>query len=176
MALLTATEMRTHVETDLVDAALQRLLDDAEKAIDAKVGPVSATVAEFAATELAIELWVAQAIATITSVVEEDKTGGGYTSTTLASDDYKVRNNGRSIERLGDGTNPGTYWSDRVTITYTAATDTARREVAQIDLVKLELAFSGYDTERAGDWTGVVKDHEKNRRGVLRRLRTWNMA
>ena len=31
MALLTSTEVRTHVETGLVDAALQRIMDAAEE-------------------------------------------------------------------------------------------------------------------------------------------------
>ena len=68
MALLTSTEVRTHVETGLVDAALQRIMDAAEEDIDQKFGAVSSQVDDLEGKLKSV--WTTRPISSITSVVE----------------------------------------------------------------------------------------------------------
>src|SRR4051812_3591782 len=98
MTLLTVDQFREHVETSLVDDAIQRLLDDAEAEIIRYAGALGSR------TELVDggsgRLVLTRPVGSITSVTETF----GTTDTILAADDYRQRNV-YVLERLYTGTN-----------------------------------------------------------------------
>ena len=166
--LLTATEMKVHINTDLTDIALDQLIAEANEEIVDAVGE-HASVGTV--TELLIGgehvIFPDRVIGSITSITETR----GTVDTVLAVDDFRVWNN-RSIERLAlAATNPQRWWAERVSVVYTPENDDARRIGATISLVKLSISFSGKSSERAGDYaesTSGVMLQERGR--ILRRL------
>lgn len=153
MTLLTPAELRTHVETDLPDAAIQRLLDSAEATIVDAAGAPGKRTEHFTAmghphgrdTILTLSL----PVDSIDSVVERESPQNS-TSVTLSANDYLVRGR-RELIRLTDGDNPRRYWAPDVQVTYMRVADTDARVRAQIDLVKLAIQYAGVESERYGD-------------------------
>lgn len=165
MTLLTPAAFREFVTTELGDPALQILLDAAEQAIDALIGPVSgygrSETHDGGRSSIITLNAQADSIDTVTETV-------GDTVTTLAADDYLLRNDRRSLERLATGTNapawwggwrqgPSIVWQGRVTVGYTGFDDLARRKSVQRGLVELDLNQAGgtsdVSSERIGEFT-----------------------
>jgi hypothetical protein len=167
MATITLAEVRQHVETDLIDDALQMLIDDAIEEINEVIGFVSSETNEFY-EERTTKLFLTRKAISINSVVEER----GGTSTTLSANDYMLRLEGRMLERLGTGTNPCSVWGDVVTIIYTPQDDTKRRKVVIIDLVKLALVYNGQKSESVGDYSATAKEYDDERQRLIGRLRS----
>lgn len=170
MTLLTVDELREHVTTSLGDDALQRLLDDAEAAITAYAGDVASAVEIVSGGSPS--LTVGRPIESITSVRERD---GWQTPTTLATDDYEQLG-AFVLSRLRYGPNSASHWRGPVRITYTPVDDTATREVVQIELIKLEIAFNpALASETVGAWTQTFvssqKSYPEQRGDILARLR-----
>lgn len=156
MALLTLSEMRTHLETDLTDAALQRLLDAAERQILDVVGPSAAVTETFDSYSQGIGnpsvLYLSRGVAAstnISSIVEREYPGG--TGTTLAANDWALRGI-RELVRLSDGTNGRTSWAPVVEVAHTPDFSTAIQKEVQSKLVKISANFSGLAGERYGDF------------------------
>lgn len=170
MAILTVSELREHVNTDLGDDALQRLLDAAEWAIVNRAGAVGAR------TEIAsggyLFLPLSRPAASITSVVE---TVGG-SDTTLATDDYLIGLGEMLVERLSTGTNSRSSWGDRVTVVYVPVDDEAIRIEVQIALCQLALNYQpGLAEETIGEWTerftnNSAWSNQAERDSILERL------
>ncbi len=164
MALLTVPQLREHVETPLPDAAVQRLLDDAEAAITAQVGPVG-TVSETIQGGYST-LILSRPVGAVTSIVAN--------GTTLAANDYRAGS--YVLSRLTGGTNPASYWAGSVVVTYTPADDTATRQRVQIELVRLALTYNpGLTSETIGDWSQTfasnsVYNYQIERDGILATL------
>lgn len=166
MALLTVTQFKEHVETDLATAALQRFLDESEAIIIKLFGANTAAITEWFEDTNGRFIFPSRPVSSITSIVETV----GTTDTTLSSDDSEIQGDGRRIRRLIDGTNGQTIWADTVKLIYVPVDDTDERKIVQLDLVKLEIQFKGLDSEKIGDWSGSVKDYEVQRREATRRL------
>ena len=164
MALIDATEMRTHVETGIVDAALTTIIDGADQDIIQRHGAVATEVDDLPSKGVE-DIFTTRPISSITSVIETI----GTTSTTLATDDY-VQRHGQMLHRLDTGTNGRLTWGDRVKVTYVPVDTTDRREVALIALVKLYLAFNGLSSERKGDFQSSALDYNTEREKILRSL------
>ena len=81
-----------------------------------------------------------------------------------ASDGYELAYNGRAIVRGG-------YWPRTVTVAYAPVAENDRRTQALIDLVQLELQYRGLQSERTGSYQATFRDHEKERKRILARLR-----
>ncbi len=146
MAILTVAQLREHVTTPLVDAALQRLLDAAERDIVLTAGASgSAVETHDSETEF---IYPSRPVSAVTSITETL----GVTVTTLAANDYIVWSGGWVIERLATGTNPRGGWTGTVTLTSTGPADTAVRQMVQVALVKLDLAYEGVLSQQVGDW------------------------
>lgn len=168
MTLLTADEFREHVTTALGDDAIERALDAAEEAIDAIAGPVGAV------TEIRnggyTFVTLARRASAITSIVET----WGDETTTLAAGDYQIRSDGRSLKRLDTGDNPSRYWVGQVAVEYTPEADEATRKMVQLQLAKLELAFSpGLASQTIGAWTEQYRQdrpYEQQRADILATL------
>jgi hypothetical protein len=180
-SLLSPTQIRDHIETDLTDTALQRIIDGEEQAIVEAFGPhitadetiqVSAMEASLGVTGEAFPYgatsWIypSRPIATITSITETV----GSVDTILATSDYKIHD-GRSIERLQTGTNPRAGWGHRVRLVYVPVDTSALRIRVLIDLVRLALAHTGMQSQSFGDFGGsAITDYQGERNRILNAL------
>src|SRR5689334_11048517 len=107
MTLLTVDELREHITTTLVDAALQRLLDDAEAAIVQFAGPVASVteLVDGGGSTIVLARPIDSAGA-VTTVIERST---GFSPIELLVNDWALR--GRFVlERLRTGTNGATWW------------------------------------------------------------------
>lgn len=165
MALLTLAEARTHITTSLVDAALQRLLDAAEDAITDAIGPVGNVTETFTAGAGDL-IMLSRRASAVVSVNER--------ASALNANDYELYNSGQLLHRRDLGTNPDSRWRGRVIVVYTPVSDVARRKVAQLALVNLDLTFNpGAASERIGDWTETYRtdaEYVQERRAILASL------
>ncbi len=164
MALLTLPQVRENVETGLVDTALQRIMNSAEQDIDQRFGAVALQVDSLIGGGKAI--WLTRPILTITSIVETV----GDTNTTLSADDYDTRHN-KQLDRLTTGTNGRSLWGDKAKVTYVPVDTTERRIAVYLRLIKLEIQFSGLDSERTGDFSSKSLDYSSEREKILSGLR-----
>ncbi len=174
MTILTVTELRQHIETDLVDAALQRVADDAEALINAKAGIITAKTEDFNAFGFPRGrdriLFTVLAIDTVTSILERDNLDDA--GTVLSTDDWE-KQGGRQLIRVSGGTNSRSLWAQHVTVVYVPLADTAIRIMVQVDLVKLSLMYSGAAREEDGDFEVHHKDSTETAK-ILSRLETGN--
>src|SRR3990172_6191048 len=152
MSTLTVAQARQHIETDLVDDALQRLIDDAEAEIASRLGSNAAQTEVLEAGEP--YLWLARKAASITSIVERFLHADGY-----------------RLERLHDGTNPALWFRGIVTIVYATVATAAQRLRLTIDLVKLSARYEGLKAASVGDIsTTFLDDYQKERESLFRAL------
>lgn len=167
------TTLRTFVETDLSDSALQVILDAANEDLTLAVGPDTAMVEVIEGQGRPI-LWLARpANSTFTSITETDSAG---TVTTLAIDDYTLAGDGLQLYRLNTGTNPRTGWYGTVTVSYTPL-DLNRRARALVQLVEHALAFRpGAKSEDIGDHSRSQQDYDRERARIIAGAATRWMA
>ncbi len=156
--------VRQHIETGLIDAALQRVMDSVEEDIDQEFGLVASQVDDLEGKTKSI--FTTRPISSITSIVETV----GTTDTTLAANDYQLRHNSQ-IDRLNTGTNSRTKWGDRVKVTYVPVDDTNKRQTVYIRLIELAVKYNALKGEHAGDYSSQSVEYEKERLGILRGLR-----
>ena len=146
---LTVDQFREHITSTLGDEAIQRLLDAAYESIVIVAGPYASdgTVSEILTPRgIGTLLMLSRQAESVSEVIEGD--------TTLAADDYELRPSGNTLRRLDDGTNSASYWGNRVYVTYLPQSDLAIRDVAQLELVKLEIAFNPtLVTQTIGSWS-----------------------
>lgn len=148
MALLTIEQFRKFVATSLEDDELEVLLDAAESAITALYGPVGGPVEETSDGGQTY-IFLRRRASAITGIVETDID----VDTTLAADDWRLRDDGVSVRRLWNGTNAREWWGYPVVVTYTPADDLADRKRIQLKLVELDLNNTpGVTSERIGEW------------------------
>ena len=175
MALLDRLKLR--VETDLTDTELESMIDTEVAEIVDRFG----AIAEITKLEEGLRHFItlhrrideAKTIAIVE--IFPSNTGAAGNRTTLASDDYRITNGGRTIERLIDGTNGRRLWSDLVEFTYTPVSDQSRRDEAIIKLVTLSITYQGLDKqEKVGDFSrggSVTADaYTKEREALLNSL------
>ena len=176
MSLLSVKELEEHVETDLDNAAIQRLIDDAEDEIDERYGALTKQTDVKDHVCLSTTLFMSRKVAAFTSVTEEMRSGGDIQETVLDSTDYRLRANNRQIDRLSSGTNPRSTWGDMVTFVYEPKDESKRRKRVTIDLVRLAVQYNAAKGERTGDFTLTSVDYELERGKLLARLGGWNWA
>lgn len=153
MADLTVPELRQHIDSELPDAALARIIADVYDEIVAKYGPVGVDVSERVVSDFDRDgaIVLRRKPASITSIVEELDSVGDSTRT-LDPTDYRVR--GYTVQRLRGGVFPARGWSGYgTTVTYRPRDDSARRAMAVVDVAKEELAHSGFASRRLGDYS-----------------------
>jgi hypothetical protein len=90
----------------------------------------------------------------------------------LEIDDYRILYGGRLIQRLSNGSNPYSYWSNLVSVQYTplSAGQQASLEEAIIRLVALQVEYSGLQSERKGDWSVSYYNFAEERGRILASL------
>jgi len=172
VSLITPTEVRARIETDLPDAEIQRAIDAEEAAIIDLFGAHTANIVETRRPGEGDErLTTSRPISAVVSITETYTATYGETTTTLAASDYAVEGR-RTIRRKIGGTYPRTEWAPLVTITYTPTADTARRSLALMDLVHLAITYSPTSQETVGDVRTQTGDRDADRAKILRRLDT----
>lgn len=168
--LLTTTDARDLIETDLSASALQLLLDDAEALIVDKYGAVATRTEEFVGG--ARYLFTTRLIGSLTSITE----WAGSSSTVLTGSDYALRFGNRALERLDTSGAPRAWgWrGQRIVVLYELSADeTTRRKRVQADLVKLAITYRGaIKSEASGDYSAAAgaKDYQAERETILRAL------
>lgn len=175
MAVLDRLKLR--VETDLTDAELQLMIDAEVAEIIARFG----AIAEITKLEngqrhfITLHRRIDEAETIAIVEISPGNTSATANRTTLSSDDYRITNGGRTIERLIDGTNGRQLWSDLVEFTYTPVSDQNRRDEAVVKLVTLSITYQGLDKqESVGDFSrggSVTADaYTKEREALLNTL------
>lgn len=163
--LLTPTQLRDNVQTDLVDSAIQRVMDSEESEIVRRYG------AHASQTEMLTggnaRLGLSRQAASVTTVTEV----ASEVTTALAADDYRLWHGG-ILERLMTGTNPRQHWGDRVTVVYVPTERNAQRTLALVNLCKLAIAYEGVKSQGVGasDYTMTALDYRQERERILRGL------
>jgi len=172
MAILTVSELREHIETDLADTALQRLADAAEETIDREDGGTAAVTENF--NEWGFPrgrnrvIYSSRSISSITSIKERDDPDDA--GITVAADDYRQEGN-RALVRLRDGTNPRLFWAHHIEVILVPVVDGSIRKEVQVNLVKFALNYTGAMREKHGDFEFWHRDTGKEMSAVLAPLR-----
>lgn len=172
MALLTLVQLKEHIEAELADDALQRLLDAAEQTVEERFGVVTLQVDKYVVDDSLYPEGRDQSViltreaGSITTVTEQLFSAA---ADTLAADDYDLR--GLLLERLDTGTNPRQKWGHRVIVTYVPFDDSSQRIPVIVNLVKLELAYRGQKSEKAGDYNMDSREYHKERESILGALK-----
>lgn len=165
--LLTVPQLIEHLETDVAGSVLGRLLDAANEEIVEAVGPHAVdgdlTLLTVGGFDILTLVRAALTITSITEVVND-------TTTVLTVDDYRIWYNGHTLQRLNDGTNPRSTWGNRVTVVYAPIGDNARRRLALVDIVKIELTRSAFQAESIGDYRVAYLDRNKEKDAIIQQL------
>jgi len=151
VTLLTVDDLRKWPEFASTDGdVLQLLLDAAEAAIENALGGPPGALTEVVDGRLSTFLTLRRRVAAIGSIVS---TQDGV-DTTLATDDYRLAWDRRTVWRLGTGTNAAYRWpSGLVAITYEPEGDEEERKRAQKALVSLDANYAaGLTSEQIGSW------------------------
>jgi hypothetical protein len=137
------------IETDRQDAELVAAATAARLEIAQRIGPQEGVIA-YPVGGVSQYIWVNPPIGSLTSVVEN-----GVTLT--VDEDFRVRGSGGYIERLSVDGYP-IIWGLHPVITYDAAVATDDRyDRVVVDLIKLQLEYSGLDSRRDGDYAEESK-------------------
>lgn len=170
--LLTVTEVRDHVETDLIDSALTRLNESADAQVIRRAGPLSVEVDTFNIVKpndypdgRDRVLTLNRTPDSLTSITEQIFDNAPVT---LSADDYDLIAD--QLERLNDGTNPRYYWGHKVIVTYAPVDTTAERKEAIIALIKAAVAYQGVKGEKAGDYSMSAPEYRLEREAILNTL------
>lgn len=164
MADLTVAELRQHVESDLGDPALQRLLSDAYSVVRERAGSTDPVTSRYVGNGDSV-IWLGGRVAAVplTSVTENG-------TVLVEGTSYRVLYEGRGIERIDPVTLRARAWGADVTVVYNRADDDARRKRVVIDLCKLALQFDGTQSNSVGDWSQTNPEYQRAREQVLRGL------
>lgn len=173
---VTPTDFKEHFETDLSDAALARLISDAEAEVTLRYGSDTSVTEQYSlAVPMGVGLadgqvigrrriWTQRKISSVTSVKEGPSLAAGDLTALVADTDYRVIYDGHVIERID------TDFQRWVEIIYAPVSDSYRRDRVVIDLVKLAIQYDALSMERVGDWQGSHLDYQKERESILKTL------
>lgn len=143
MAIL--DQVRDHIETDLPDDALMRLIDEAVREVEERFGTDSQVITDIEPGDGG-HLWLGRPALTVTSVQELSR---GVVASTIDAADYVLRFGGRAVELYGWVRRPAT-----LRVTYTPRPEADIRDRVVIDLVKLSLTYDGMiHAESVGDYS-----------------------
>ncbi len=162
--------VKERVETDFSDTELQAFIDEALADIRDRYGadadsdsPITRTlIGDKTSLDLKRPLDASETIV-VTEYV-------GTVTTVLAADDYRIWYNGRTIQRLNDGTNARTKWGDRADITYTPLDDTKQREEVVIKVMQLSVEYEGVSSRKVGDVATSHADYTAERERLITSL------
>lgn len=164
--ILTVAQARDAGISSLSDDHLRRLMESAESAIIEAIGPLNANadhpvVEHHRASGPLVML--GRRASSVTSVLEG--------ATTLDPDDYQLRDTGTVLDRLNTGAHPSLRWSRDTVVTYVPFGTFADRARVQLELVRLDIAFTpGISSQSIGPWSesyGSGKTYVEQRSDIL---------
>lgn len=151
---VTSTLLRTHVETDLDDYALELLIEDAYAAILQRRGARAELV--YRSDGGGAMLFVDPPADAVTTVTED--------GTEIEEDtDFRLRYGGRALQRIGRN------WGQTV-VEYDASDDDPRTDRVVIDLCKLALQYEGLQSSSDGDYRETHLPYQDEREKLLAEL------
>ena len=169
--LLDTSDLRENIETDLIDAALQRLNEAAELLVIQRGGPLSSDTKTYIINSSDYPdgrdkfITLSRPPGSISSISEQIFSSDPVI---LDATDYDII--GSNLERLNDGTNPRSCWGHKVIIIYVPEDNEAIRKGVIIDLVKAAVAYQGVSEEKAGDFSMKAPAFRAEREAILSRL------
>ncbi len=163
MPTLTLLQIRAQVQTDITDAAMQKIVDAEEKRIEKSAGKETA-VTEYKLAGGLVEFFTQRPILTITSIKE--RRSATSTQVTLAADDYRIFGD-RLIRRLSDGTNGFEFWGAEVEILYDPTENLDRRNLALVELVRISVEEKAVKSEKDGDVVTTYRNPQRARKELL---------
>jgi hypothetical protein len=178
MPLLTAADVRRHVETEIGDAALQTVIDRLDAELAQRAGPHSGPIVETLAGGWP-SVFLRRPIETVTRVREGARIEPG-TAALRADEDYRVWPAQGRIERLSPGAvlgapppgGDGPRFAPLVEVSYEPVDDREQRRRVLLELVRLDLAQSGRASESAGeDYRYASLDYASHREALLAEAR-----
>ena len=155
--MTTLSRVQERIETDLTGTELQSMIDEVEAEIERRFG-VQGSIIVFQDGDRKY-LSLIRESGTITSIKEIL----GTTETTLETNDYRILDGGRTLERLGTGTNGRLLWEKLVKVTYVPASKAEEREEVVIQVVQLGVEYKGLRSEKSGDYTVSFADYKAER-------------
>ena len=165
MPLLTVSEVRDAVQTDLGDTALGLMVDAADADIVERYGPhaqdgdVTLTIYPGTNSQL---VYLPRPLLSVSEVREGDTTLGDPLT---VNTDWSLRDEGRVIRREST---KNTCWKSMVQVVGTPVDNDAKRKMALINLVKLAAEYQGVGSRRIGDVSQTNLDYEQERERQLR--------
>lgn len=155
-------EVRQHIETDLTDPALNRLIAAAWSEVEQADG--EASIEDIFIDEREPVLFTSEPISAITSIVKRDDAAGA--DETVDAADYRVRGR-REILRTD-----GALWTGEVRVTFAPVIDESLRMSVLVELVRMMVEHRAPVSETSGgtyqaDYSGM----EERRTKALNRLR-----
>lgn len=161
-SLLVAADVREHVDTDLSDAALGLLIDDADALIVQRYGPHTGAVTERFMPALGERvLFPSRPVDPSIGVTVTRSGVGSSTVETVAVTDY-VLDGSAQVRLLAGG-----FANQVVTLTYTPVDDRPRRRRVLLDLVRLALRYDALSSSTMGDASVSHVDYDAERQRLL---------
>jgi hypothetical protein len=175
---LSVAQFREFVQTDLVDDAVQRLLNANSLAIDERAGPPGPIAMTIYPRQQRL-LFFDRPIASITSITEFFPDPVGISGVVADATDYRLRDGGRTLERWGYGTHPADWWSSRMEIVYVPVDDTAERVRVLVKLCQLDINRApGISQTRIGEYMVQSRNepYDDEREAILASLEPSGMV
>lgn len=162
---VTAATAKLHIETDLADAQVTRLINDAELEVTARFGSDADRTEDFTIDAPRRRVWLSMRASAITGGSNSVKDGADLDNlVAIATADVKLTDDGWVVEKeTGD-------FLRRVQVRYTPVSDTYRRDRVVIDLVRLAIQNSGLSSLRDGDHGEGALDYQAEREKILSTL------
>lgn len=164
MALI--DRLKGRIETDLDDAELDSMISSVQDEIDQRYGSIASV--DIHQTGYRRFLVFSKPIDSITSIAEVE---ADDTEIVLSANDYRIRDDGRSVERLQTGDNARDEWGRLVHIVYVPQSNQSQRDEITIKLCILDIQYNGLSNESAGDYRMTSKQYKKERAALLDELR-----
>ena len=176
MSLLTVAEARAQVPNALGDAHLQAVIDREEADVLRRFGAhwvAATTISETHAGDRSENLYLRRRILSVATVKERLSLADAQV--TLTTTDYFVWADEGILQRLPEGAT----WGAEVVVDYVPQDDTALRKQVLVELVRLALNRTVYQSENvAGEYSYSVagdRDLDKQRAEQIRRLGFWEV-
>lgn len=173
MALI--DRLKERFESDMSDAELQRIIDEANAEVIRRFGAHSD--AENPVTETIVvespgyHLYPGRPVSSVSTVTEYTGSSvGDETETALSADDYRLLYAGRALRRLTSGTNPRSHWGHRVDLEYVPENDGNQRQEVILKLAMLALQYRALRQEKAGDYSATYAEYQAERDSILSEL------
>ena len=167
-ALITPNQAREHIDTDLGDASLQRIINAADAEITRRYGEHLTANEVFPLGIGRDQLYSDRRITSITSVTEAWP-GTDQEIVLVATDDYVLQGK-RTIRRVSGGSPGGIFFAPIVKVVYIPFDDTARRTMVTVELVRLAVNSLGIVSSDLGDAKIVMLNQAREREEIMRPL------